>query len=351
MMEISDRDNENIKNAELVEYPNNLDKLNKWTIPTIPTTKIYNIGLFDLKSRFAVKTIEQTIRISRENQTIRLLTKKDLVPFRDYSFIHIGLIQIAFKPLTLLGLNSSIMAYVRDGRCKDFKPSLAALIETSLCHGPVYFDVSPNLNLSLSDDNLLDAMQLTIHTNGYNFKQGSEIIAICYRIYYKVLNTLNPKARQISFPGTTNVVQTNLLTSNIVTNRLIKWDEINFPTTWSLPNEVEREPIVNKDIDQIIQTIEGDVEIKFTPQRIVRIPRSLSSRYSTASDYYTAQIEPSRASTSRASTSTPQIREELETVETIRMSQNKIPQGIYQKQEFQSRESPTQFEMSFHLND
>ena len=219
------------------------------------------------------------------------------------------------------------MAYVRDGRCKDFKPSLAALIETSLCHGPVYFDVSPNLNLSLSDDNLLDAMQLTIHTNGYNFKPGSEIIAICYRIYYKVLNTLNPKARQISFPGTTTVVQTNLLTSNIVTNRLIKWDEINFPTTWSLPNKVEREPIVNKDIDQIIQTIEGDVEIKFTPQRIVRIPRSLSSRYSTASDYYTAQIEPSRASTSRASTATL-IREELETVETIKMSQNKIPQGI-----------------------
>ena len=81
-----------------------------------------------MKARFAVKTIEQTFRISKENQTIRLLNKKDLVPFKNYKFIHIRLIQIAFKPLTLSGLNSSIMAYVRDGRCLDFKPSLAALI-------------------------------------------------------------------------------------------------------------------------------------------------------------------------------------------------------------------------------
>ena len=127
-----------VKNTELVEYPNNLDQLNKWVIPSVPSNQIYNFGFFDMKARFAVKTIEQTFRISKENQTIRLLNKKDLVPFKNYKFIHIGLIQIAFKPLTLSGLNSSIMAYVRDGRCLDFKPSLAALIETSLCHGPVY---------------------------------------------------------------------------------------------------------------------------------------------------------------------------------------------------------------------
>ncbi|KAK2409384.1 hypothetical protein QL285_044813 [Trifolium repens] len=50
---------------------------------------------------------------------------------------------------------------------------------------------------------------------------------------------------------------------------------------------------------------------------------------------------------SRASTS--QIREDIESVENIRISDNKIPQGIYQKNTSQSRESPTQSEMSFHL--
>ncbi|KAK2362998.1 hypothetical protein QL285_088017 [Trifolium repens] len=248
----------------------------------------------------------------------------------------------------MLGLNSSIMAYVRDGRCKDFKPSLAALIETSLCHGPVYFDVSPNLSLSLTDKHLSDAMQLTIHTSGYNYKTGSEIIAICYRVYYRVLNTLNPKAKQISFPGTTTLVQTNLLTSNIATNRLIKWNEIDFPETWTLPQEVDPDPIINTDTDQITQTIEGDIEIRFTPQRSIKIPRSISSmprtmssRYS-MSEFHTAPLELSRASTS-------QIREDIESVENIRISDNKIPQGIYQKNTSQSRESPTQSEMSFHL--
>ena len=331
-----------IKNAELEEYPTNLDQLNKWVIPYVPPTKIYNIGFFDMKARFVVKTIEQTFRVSEVTQTIRLLSKKDLIPFKNYKFIHIGLVQIAFKPLTLLGLNSSILAYVRDGRCRDFKPSLAALIETSLCHGPVYFDVAPNLTLALTDNNLLDAMQLTIHTNGYNYKPCSEIIAICYRIYYKVLQTLNPKAKQISFPGTTTVVQTNLLTSNIATNRLIKWNEINFPDTWSLPQEVESDPIINRDIDKIIQTSEGDVEIKFNALRTIKLPRTMSTRYSTPSEYYTVPNELSRAS---------QLREDIESVESIQISQNKIPPGIYQKPKIESRKSPTQSKMSFHLND
>jgi hypothetical protein len=60
------------------------------------------------------------------------------------------------------------------------------------------------------------------------------------------------------------------------------------------------------------------------------------------SGFHTAPIELSRASTS-------QIREDIESVENIRISENKIPQGIYQKNISHSRESPTQSEMSFHL--
>ena len=333
-------DNNQIKNEELMEYPMNVEKLNKWIIPSVHPKQIYKFGIFDISARFAVKTIEQTVQISGDNQTIKLLSKKDLQPFKGYNFIHIGLIQIAFKPLTLLGLNSSIMAYVRDSRCNNFKQSLAAVIETSLCHGPVYFDVSPNLSLSLTDKHLYDALQLNILTNGYNYKHGSEVIAVCYRIYYKVLNTLNPKAKQISFPGTTTLVQTNLLTSNVATNRMIKWNEITFPESWSLNQEVEPEPILNKDIDQIIQTIEGDVEIKFNPHKSCRLTRTLSERQS-ENEYYSV---PSRASTSR-------IREEIETVENICISNNNIPQGIYQKSNFEIRKSPTQSEMSFHLQE
>jgi hypothetical protein len=332
----------NNKNEELIEFPANLDQLNKWTIPSVPSKDIYKFGMFDFKAKYAIKQIEQTVQISKNKQIINLINKKDLESFKDYNFIHVGLIQVALKPLTLLGLNSSIMAYVRDGRCNNFKQSLAALIETSLCHGPVYFQIAPNLSLSMTDRHLSESLQLNVHTNGYDFKEGSEIIAVCYRVYYKVLNTLNPKARQITFPGTTALVQTNLLTSNVATNRIIKWEEINFPETWSLPEEVNPRPILNKEIDQIIQNTEGDIEIRFNPNRITRIPRSLSSRHS-IDEFHTA---PSFLNSRRSTSQINEINEEIETVESIKTKDN-IPYGIYNPK---SRESPTQSDMSFHIN-
>jgi hypothetical protein len=81
-----------IKNQELVEYPKNLEKLNKWVISAVPSKQIYKQGMFDLMSRFAVKTIEKTVQVSDNAQTIYLLEKKDLESFKNYHYIHIGLI-------------------------------------------------------------------------------------------------------------------------------------------------------------------------------------------------------------------------------------------------------------------
>lgn len=68
-----------IKNAELAEYPINMDKLNKWTIPSVSSSEIYKIGVLNyFNSRLAIKTMEQTIQISSSSKTIRLFNKKDL---------------------------------------------------------------------------------------------------------------------------------------------------------------------------------------------------------------------------------------------------------------------------------
>jgi hypothetical protein len=126
-------------------------------------------------------------------------------------------------------------------------------------------------------------------------------------------------------------------------DRMIRWNEITFPESWSLNQVIDPEPVLNKDIDQIIQTSEGDVEIKFNSTRSFRIPRTLSERYQ-ETEFYSAVSAPSRASTSR-------IKEEFETVENICISENKIPHGIYQKSKDEGRKSPTISEMSFHLQD
>ena len=62
------------------------------------------------------------------------------------------------------------------------------MMETSLHNGPVYFNCYPNFALSLSDRNIMDALTFNVKNDGYYMKEGSEPLAIIYRIYYK----LNP---------------------------------------------------------------------------------------------------------------------------------------------------------------
>lgn len=52
------------------------------------------------------------------------------------------------------------------------------------------------VNLALDDPNIIKALTLNILTSGYDMDEGSESLAIIYRIYYRLLKTnLNPNAR------------------------------------------------------------------------------------------------------------------------------------------------------------
>jgi len=52
---------------------------------------------------------------------IKLLTDEDIDPYRKkYKYLHIGLIQVAFKPLTLQELNASILSCLGDVRCLNW---------------------------------------------------------------------------------------------------------------------------------------------------------------------------------------------------------------------------------------
>ncbi|KAG5592748.1 hypothetical protein H5410_043262 [Solanum commersonii] len=106
-----------VKNSRKEEYdiPQHLGLLNKWTIPKISPRIIYQMGTFEkLGLKQVVKTTEETITIDSDNQTFRLLSDNDLAPYKDiYRFMHIGLVQVAFKPLTLRGLPESFIAALR----------------------------------------------------------------------------------------------------------------------------------------------------------------------------------------------------------------------------------------------
>ncbi|KAG5632976.1 hypothetical protein H5410_004693 [Solanum commersonii] len=105
------------------------------------------------------------------------------------------MVQITFKPLTLKGLPETFLAALYDARNLNFRQSLMDSIESIVAYGPLYFNAQPNLQLSLTDSNILDSLTLNVKTHGYNYAAGSELICLSYRIYYKLLATLNPRSR------------------------------------------------------------------------------------------------------------------------------------------------------------
>lgn len=339
-MNIFKRNNKNIKNNLLEEYeiPKNLDLLNKWTIPKIQPRILYELGTFEeLGLIQTVKTSEETLTLDNDDMVIQLLNQRDIHKYKnEYNYLHIGLVQIAFKPLTLQGLPESFMAVLRDGRNRNWKQSLIGIIQSSLAHGPVYFDVYPNLQLSLTDVNILDALTLNVKTHGYNYMPGSELICICYRIYYKPLVTMNPKCKRVNKPkNETILIETNFSLSKISTRKIIKWDEIDFPTNWIIEEAVPPQPKINSNLTSIIQSSDGTIKIEFENEKeeddespLIRRSKSNRTRsnYSQFSPFdYKVEIPPSIPS--RASTS--QIRERK--IESLKINDN-IVQGNYDEE-------------------
>ncbi|PIA24762.1 hypothetical protein AQUCO_35200002v1 [Aquilegia coerulea] len=271
--------------------------------------------------------------INGNKKSIPLITELDVIRYRqNYHYIHIGLIQIAVKPLHLKGIDCCFLLALRDARCTNYQKSLMGIMESTTSNGPVYCNIYPNLELSLSDDNIMQSVMMDLDTKGYEFISGSEILNIAYRIQFKVMNTLSPNAKLISNKGNTTIIETNLGKSNMACNKIIPWDQISYPENWDHQEIIPAQP-VNRNLDQIIQNPEGDIEIRFSSNRISRLK-------SVKKIYYQ---EPSRASTS----SIPEkLNDEFE-IQGIKESENAIPHGFYNKT---SALNPTPSEMNFSIN-
>lgn len=51
---------------------------------------------------------------------------------------------------------------------------LIRIMKTSFVMAHLYFNVYPNLSLSLTDPNILESISLNIKTNGYDIMPGTE---------------------------------------------------------------------------------------------------------------------------------------------------------------------------------
>ena len=67
-----------------------------------------------------------------------------------------------------------------------------------LANGPIYFNCYPSFSMNRNNPIILSNLTLNIKMKNMNFVEEAQIIAIIYKIYYKVMTTqLNPKAMSI----------------------------------------------------------------------------------------------------------------------------------------------------------
>ncbi|KAM7462318.1 hypothetical protein LguiA_030439 [Lonicera macranthoides] len=329
-----------IKNSDDVEFNNIENKLLNWHLPMVKPNKIYNTGMFDFISSMSIKIVEQTIPIGNNFDSLQLLHEDEILRYKDkYKYIHFGLIQVAIKPLTSLGLNASLLIDLRDCRHNKFLDSLLGMIQTSLCDGPVYFNCFPNFSVSMTDKHILDTLTLNIQMNGYELKEGCEHINVTYKVHYKVMNTLSPNAKRYNPKGKTTIIETNILKSDIVVPRTIKWNEIEMPEQWLLEAAAPPIPVENRKVEEILQFEDGDVIVRFDNNKTSRLSTSSSRRPSSAvirtdnSRFYTpAPTINNTLSSSNfvAGESEIKNREDLN-FDGIINSQQSIPHGVYSK--------------------
>ena len=172
----------------------------KWNIPKVDTKIVYKTSWTENTFYFAykVRIVEQTFSISKTHEKCCLFSKKNINDFltKKFSYMHIGLVQVAVKPLTQKGINASVLMCLQDARFKVFSDSILGMITASLYDVPVYFNYYPDISLTLDDPNIVKALTLNILTSGYNMEESSKPFALIYRIYYRLLGTqLNPGAR------------------------------------------------------------------------------------------------------------------------------------------------------------
>ena len=141
------------------------------------------------------------------------------------------MIQVAAKPLTKIGLNTSIVMCLRDNRHLDYQDSIIGAFQAGLNDGPVYFQCFPNFIVRLSDAHILDLVVLHVKTHGFKFKEENNPVSIITRFVYKSMTTsVGSRALCTSPKGETTLFHSDMLNnSNFIIPKKIKWNEVEFP--------------------------------------------------------------------------------------------------------------------------
>ncbi|KAL4616185.1 hypothetical protein ACB092_07G180400 [Castanea dentata] len=249
------------------EYPD----FRKWNIPKVSTKSVYDLNWSEksIFSEYRARTVEQTFSISKTHEKCCLFSKKNINEFlskKNLKYLHIGLVQVAVKPLTRKGIDASVLMCLRDAKFKKFNDSILGMITASLYDGPVYFDCYPDLALALDDPNIIKALTLNILTSGNDMDDGSRPFTLIYRNFYRLLDSqLTPRSRGRDPAGKTMLIQCSTPDAKIQVPKMIQWQDITLPKEWTLEQVAPPvKPVFDElDLTKIAQYSDGNVKIFF----------------------------------------------------------------------------------------
>ena len=106
---------------------------------------IYQQGNFEFSQNYSIKTEEKTISLNQNFESLQLLNQNNTINYhrKKFNYIHIGLVQVAIKPLFRLDLDISVFVYLRDIRSSKFTDSVLSMIDSNLANDLVYFNCFP----------------------------------------------------------------------------------------------------------------------------------------------------------------------------------------------------------------
>lgn len=229
--------------------------LDSWRFPKIPIDQVYKKKIFRIFPSYAIKDSEETITLKATNQnvSIKLLSRDFLKGFikKQHKFMHLGVVQIAIKPLMRDGLGAPVIVSLRDARHLNFENSLLALVEANVSEGPFYFNCFPNFSISLADASSFEVLTLNIKTGGIP-------LALTYRVACKAMVDLSSESLQESVLGETAYFQ-----HAIGTQSTTKWDEVEVPESWTC--KPEPKPMQQANVFQTLP--DGRVIVRFPSTR------------------------------------------------------------------------------------
>ena len=147
------------------------DNFANWVMPRIDIDTIYKIGTFEFKKAYSIKTHKEAISLQSGMQTIGIIKQNSIKSHlkANYRFMHIGLVQVAIKPLLKTGVSAPIYLALRDKSLYHYKSSLLAVIQTNVCKGPIFFNCYPNFIVDLTYPMTTEALKLDVHVQGDEF--------------------------------------------------------------------------------------------------------------------------------------------------------------------------------------